>query len=117
MELVKLVIISAERGCGGVAPPWPSSKEGGMPSPLGLGRAKAEIGRRAADPTQDRSSPERGGFMREGWVPFPWGNPRGWLRAGPGSPEALFAAQTPTAEIPGGRGGIWAVGKGFEKTF
>ncbi len=44
-------------------------------------RAKAEIGRRAADPAQDRSSPKKGGFRREGWVPFPWGNPRGWLRA------------------------------------
>jgi len=30
-ELVKLVIIPAERGCGGVASPWPPLKEGGMP--------------------------------------------------------------------------------------
>jgi len=78
-------------------------------------RAKAEIGRGAADPAQDRSSPKRGGFRREGWVPFPWGNPRGWLRAGLGSPEALsHAAHTPTAELPGG-GGSWAGGEGFLK--
>jgi len=88
--------------------------EGGRyAQPLRASRAKAGIGRGAADPAQDRSRPRRSGFRREGWVPPTWGNPRWWLRVGLGSPEALsYAVLSPTAELPGG-GGIWAVGKGF----
>jgi hypothetical protein len=42
--------------------------------PVLWAEAKAEIGRRAADPVQERC-------RREDWVPPTWGNPRGWLWA------------------------------------